>query len=147
VEEYTITVENGTASVSQAEAGTTITITADAAPANQIFKEWTSEDGVTFTNAASATTTFILPSKNVTVTATYEDIETAISSIKESETKVYSETGKLILSSGGNAPFRITNLAGQTVKAGTINGIASIPVSSGIYLVKINGLIKKIIVK
>lgn len=73
VVKYTVTVTNGTGSGSYAE-NATVTITADDPDDGKQFKEWTTEDGVAFANANSETTTFVMPAKNVTVTATYEDI-------------------------------------------------------------------------
>ena len=70
-ETYSITVERGTAAPTSAAAGATVTITANAAPSGQTFNRWTTADGVSFANAASATTTFTMPAKDVTVTATY----------------------------------------------------------------------------
>ena len=69
---YGITVVDGGANVLSAEAGTTITITADEAPSGYVFDKWISTDGVVFADENSATTTFNMPSKNVTVTATYQ---------------------------------------------------------------------------
>ena len=70
--EYGITVVDGGANVLSAEAGTTITITADEAPSGYVFDKWTSTDGVVFADENSATTTFNMPSKAVTITATYK---------------------------------------------------------------------------
>ncbi|RRD92764.1 BspA family leucine-rich repeat surface protein, partial [Clostridiales bacterium COT073_COT-073] len=73
---YEINVNYGSAEPSEAPAGETITITADAPPANQHFKEWIINQGtVTLANANEATTTFIMPAENVEVTATYEQNE------------------------------------------------------------------------
>ena len=74
---YAVTVTDGTATPSGAQAaGTSITITANAAPAGKQFKEWTGADGLTFTSGSktSATATFTMPAEAVSVTATYEDI-------------------------------------------------------------------------
>ena len=68
---YTVTVENGTGSGSYT-AGTVVSITADAAPAGETFDKWTSDDGVEFTDASSASTGFVMPAKDVTVTAAYK---------------------------------------------------------------------------
>jgi hypothetical protein len=69
---YTVTVNSGTGS-GDYEEGATVTITADAAPAGQQFKDWTtSSAGVAFASATSATTTFTMPANDVTVTANYE---------------------------------------------------------------------------
>ena len=74
---YEVTVTNGTASPSGAQAaGTSVTITADAAPAGKQFKEWTGADSLTFTSGSktTATATFTMPAEAVNVTATYENI-------------------------------------------------------------------------
>ncbi len=70
---YTITVNYGTANKTSARAGETVTITANTPAANKLFSKWTTTSGVTFASATSATTTFTMPAKNVTVTATYVD--------------------------------------------------------------------------
>jgi hypothetical protein len=49
----------------------TVTINAGTAPAGKQFKNWTTDDGVTFANADSAATTFTMPAKAVTVTANF----------------------------------------------------------------------------
>ncbi|MCR5475546.1 MAG: InlB B-repeat-containing protein [Lachnospiraceae bacterium] len=77
-ENYSVTVKtdkNGTASAdpSSAPAGTKIKLTAKS-KAGYKFKKWTSSDGVKFAKAASATTTFDMPDKNVTVKANFEKI-------------------------------------------------------------------------
>ena len=69
---YTLTVNNGTGS-GEFAVGATITITADAAPSGKVFDKWTTGDGVDFADATASTTTFVMPAKNVTVTATYKD--------------------------------------------------------------------------
>ncbi|MDR1321564.1 MAG: cell wall-binding repeat-containing protein [Gracilibacteraceae bacterium] len=70
---YTVTVINGTADNSSYAAGDTVTVTANAAPAGQRFRAWTSPS-VTFTDSTSETTTFTMPAYAVTVTANYEPI-------------------------------------------------------------------------
>ena len=76
---YTVTVNNGSASPAGGAMGDTITITANAPATGKVFDKWTTSDGVTFANASSATTTFTLPAKNVTVTATYKDATYSVS--------------------------------------------------------------------
>jgi len=71
---YTVTVTNGT--VGGAATGSfyendTVVVTANAAPSGKLFSGWTSADGVTFASPSSATTTFVMPDKAVTVTANY----------------------------------------------------------------------------
>jgi hypothetical protein len=53
--------------------GTTVNITANAPASGKVFDKWTSNDGVTFTNASNSATSFVMPAKDVTVTATYKD--------------------------------------------------------------------------
>ena len=73
--DHTITVINGTASPTSAAAGTTVTLTADAAPSGQQFKEWSISPTVTFTDGTdeySESAKFPMPNEAVTATATYE---------------------------------------------------------------------------
>ncbi len=72
---YTITVNGGTANPSTATANTTVTITADAPPAGKVFDRWsTLTSGVKFGSTTSAVTTFTMPVRDVTITATYKDL-------------------------------------------------------------------------
>ena len=70
---YTLTVINGTGGGSFA-AGVSVTITANTAPAGQVFNGWTSTGGGSFADAAATTTTFTMPAGNATVTATYRNV-------------------------------------------------------------------------
>jgi len=67
---YTATVTSGSGSGSYYE-GDLVSITADPAPAGKVFSGWTSADGVRFEDASAAATTFLMPGKDVTVTANY----------------------------------------------------------------------------
>ena len=81
---YAVTVTGGTGGGNYAE-GDTVTITANAPATGKVFDKWTTSDGVTFGNANSATTTFTMPAKAVTVKATYKDdpeTDTELSDIK-----------------------------------------------------------------
>lgn len=69
---HSITVTDGVADPMTAVAGTIITITANDPPKGKVFDKWTSEDDVTFVDATAATTTFTMPAKAVTITATYK---------------------------------------------------------------------------
>ena len=86
--QYSITVNGGTANPVSATEGTTITITANAPEEGKVFSGWTSDDGVAFADASALTTTFVMPTKNVIVTANYEDeiIPTVLQSITLSGT-------------------------------------------------------------
>ena len=76
--EYNVTVTGGTASVgagtpiTKATMGTTVTLTAGAAPTGQMFDKWV-VNGVVVDDANSATTTFVMPAGNVTAEATYKN--------------------------------------------------------------------------
>ncbi|MDD6210845.1 MAG: T9SS type A sorting domain-containing protein [Bacteroidales bacterium] len=59
--------------ITEAEEGATLTVVADEPAAGKAFDKWTSDD-VTFADPAAATTTFTMPGKAVTVTATYKDV-------------------------------------------------------------------------
>ena len=76
--EYSIIVTNGKATIgagseiSKAAQGTTITLTANAAPDGKVFDKWVVESGsTTLEDASSETTTFIMPDSEVSVKATY----------------------------------------------------------------------------
>lgn len=71
---FAVTVTNGIASASLAQENDVITITANAPEAGFLFDKWTTEDGVTFASATSVSTTFVMPAKAVTVSATYKAI-------------------------------------------------------------------------
>jgi hypothetical protein len=64
---YALTVVNGTGSGSYAS-GTAVTITANAPPAGQVFRNWT---GATVQSATSTSTTLTMPAAATTVAANY----------------------------------------------------------------------------
>ncbi|MCR4573877.1 MAG: SUMF1/EgtB/PvdO family nonheme iron enzyme [Lentisphaeria bacterium] len=70
---YAVTVVKGTADKTEAAEGETVTITANMPGSGETFDKWTGS-GVTFANAADAETTFKMPAKAVTVTATFKKI-------------------------------------------------------------------------
>jgi len=67
---YALTVVNGTGSDSYAS-GTQVPVSANAAPAGKQFGGWVGQDAALLENPASATTTFTMPSRAATVTASY----------------------------------------------------------------------------
>ena len=76
--EYNITVTDGKATVgagtpiTKATMGTTVTLTANAAPTDMVFDKWEVISGsITLADANSATTTFTMPAGAVSVKATY----------------------------------------------------------------------------
>jgi len=108
---YNLVVINGSKNpnTDTVEAGTTVTISADVAPVGKLFDKWTEKlDGVTFANAENPTTTFIMPTGNVEVTANYkidQDKDTVLESIA-----LTAHT-----SSGGTRELNLTpSFAGET---------------------------------
>ncbi|MDL2238193.1 sortase B protein-sorting domain-containing protein [Christensenellaceae bacterium OttesenSCG-928-K19] len=75
IPEYTLTVTGGTGGGSYEE-GDVVAITAAAPADGKEFDTWTSSGGGTFADAKSASTTFTMPSEDVTITATYKDVAT-----------------------------------------------------------------------
>ena len=78
--ECDITVTDGKATIgagteiSKAAEGTTVTLTANAAPSGQVFDKWVVVSGsITLADANSETTTFTMPAEAVSVKATYKD--------------------------------------------------------------------------
>ena len=77
--EYSVIVTDGKATIgagseiSKAAQGTTITLTANAAPDGKVFDKWVVESGsAALEDANSETTTFIMPAEAVSVKATYK---------------------------------------------------------------------------
>ena len=77
---YNISVIGGEASAQTATYGETITIRANEPEAGKSFYYWERSSGVTCADAKSAETTFVMPAKDVTLEATYQD------KVKESQT-------------------------------------------------------------
>lgn len=67
---YTVTVINGIGG-GNFEENATVEISANAPESGKKFAGWTSEDGIVFADSTASTTTFTMPAKPVTVTATY----------------------------------------------------------------------------
>ena len=101
--EYNISVVGGTASAEKAILGTTVTITADSPLAGKAFDKWTSED-VTFADINAATTTFVMPEKAVTITATYKNINYTISVTGGSADKATAIMGEEVTLTIGTPP-------------------------------------------
>lgn len=73
--ERTVTVNGGTADKEAYLAGDTVTITADDPAADERFVKWESED-VDLADTYAASTTFVMPDKDVTVSAVFEEKRT-----------------------------------------------------------------------
>ncbi len=75
---YTVSVTNGSASKTTANVGDSITVSANSAASGYVFDKWVVKSGstaVTFANATSASTTFTMPAGNVSVEATYSEVQ------------------------------------------------------------------------
>ena len=71
---YTVTVRSegdGNSGTGSYEAGRIVYIKAGTAPAGKRFVNWTTSDGVSFSNASTENTDFVMPDHNVTVTANF----------------------------------------------------------------------------
>ena len=108
--QYTITVNNGTANTVSATAGTTITLTANAPEEVYEFDKWTGV-GVTFSDANSATTTFVMPAGDVTVTATYKLIPVITEPEIEPKPEVIETEPEKGLSAGAVVAIVVISLA------------------------------------
>lgn len=73
---YTVTVIGGNGGGSYLS-GSTVKIISNSPAAGKKFRYWSSADGVAFSNTNSATTTFTMPRKNVTVTANFDSSSNA----------------------------------------------------------------------
>jgi hypothetical protein len=73
---YPLTVIGGSGSGNYT-AGTQVPIAANSPESGKVFDQWTSDGGGSFTDATSASTTFIMPAAATTVTATYKDAPAA----------------------------------------------------------------------
>ena len=75
---YSVSVTNGGGSGEYAK-GVSVKIQADEPESGMRFKEWSGADGLTFANgsATTATATFYMPTDAVSVTATYEALDSA----------------------------------------------------------------------
>ncbi len=73
-QKYQVSVNGGSCGdVTEYKAGDSVSVTANAPETGKVFDKWTCDDaGVVFADASKAATTFTMPSKAVTVTATYK---------------------------------------------------------------------------
>ena len=71
--DYTVTVNNGSATPAGGSMGSTITVTANTPEAGYTFDKWVVNEGnVSLANANAASTTFTMPAEDVELTATYK---------------------------------------------------------------------------
>ena len=101
---YSVTVKNGKVSgTGTYKEKDTVNITANAPAAGEKFDYWSSEDGVTFDDATSASTSFVMPAKDVTVTA--EFVKEKEEEKKEEEKKEEEKKEEKKEENNGKVPF------------------------------------------
>ena len=132
--EYNITVTDGKATIgagsgiSKAAQGTTVTLTANAAPDGKVFDKWVVESGsITLADVNSATTTFTMPASAVSVKATYKNKPVTTYSLTTQVngghgTISASKTG---LAAGSTETVIFTPDAGYEIDTVTVNGVAT----------------------
>ena len=132
--EYSIIVTDGKATIgagseiSKAAQGTTITLTANAAPDGKVFDKWVVESGsATLEGANSETTTFIMPDSEVSVKATYKNAPVTTYSLTTQVngghgTISASKTG---LTEGSAETVIFTPDDGYEIDIVTVNGVAT----------------------
>ena len=132
--EYSIIVTDGKATIgagseiSKATQGTTITLTANAAPDGKVFDKWVVESGsTTLEDANSETTTFIMPDSEVSVKATYKNAPVTTYSLTTQVngghgTISASKTG---LTEGFTETIIFTPDDGYEIDIVTVNGVAT----------------------
>ena len=132
--EYSIIVTDGKATIgagseiSKAAQGTTITLTANAAPDGKVFDKWVVESGsATLEDANSETTTFIMPDSEVSVKATYKNAPVTTYSLTTQVngghgTISASKTG---LTEGSTETVIFTPDDGYEIDLVTVNGVAT----------------------
>ena len=132
--EYSIIVTDGKATIgagseiSKAAQGTTITLTANAAPDGKVFDKWVVESGsATLEDANSETTTFIMPDSEVSVKATYKNAPVTTYSLTTQVngghgTISASKTG---LTEGSTETVIFTPDDGYEIDIVTVNGVAT----------------------
>ena len=132
--EYSIIVTDGKATIgagseiSKAAQGTTITLTANAAPDGKVFDKWVVESGsATLEDANSETTTFIMPDSEVSVKATYKNAPVTTYSLTTQVngghgTISASKTG---LTEGSTETVTFTPDDGYEIDLVTVNGVAT----------------------
>ena len=132
--EYSIIVTDGKATIgagseiSKAAQGTTITLTANAAPDGKVFDKWVVVSGsITLADANSATTTFTMPAEAVSVKATYKNTPVTTYSLTTQVngghgTISASKTG---LAAGSTETVIFTPDDGYEIDTVTVNGAAT----------------------
>ena len=158
---YLVTVTNGIGG-GDYKAGDVVTITANAPPAGQQFKEWTTTPDLTFTSGTSETSptaTFTMPAEAVTATATFE-VETGIVGATHAlSLRVYPNptAGKFTILDFRFDDLRVDDLqieiydvVGSLLQSKIVNLQSEIAVdishlAAGLYFLKIDGKMFKVV--
>ncbi len=115
---YTVTVTNGTANPASAKKGETVTISADTPEDGFGFYKWTSEtEGLTLANESASPTTFVMPERDVSITATYKEKAIAPEITQENSTIMIASEDTV--SDGKIANEAITTLMEYSTDDGT----------------------------
>ena len=124
VAKYTVTVTNGSGTGQYAH-GETVTITADAAPSGQQFKEWEVVSGtITLASSTSETTTFTMPAEAVSVKTNYEAIPVTGYTITATAgaNGSISPSGAVRVAAGGSQTFTISPSSGYVIDTLKVDG-------------------------
>ncbi len=98
-EDYSVTVNNGSASPDSCKAGDTVTIKADDAEEGKVFKKWKVVKGsVNLEDASSPETSFVMPKSDVELTAEYKE---------ENGIQITSQPESVSTPEGGSASFSV----------------------------------------
>lgn len=113
------TAQVNSSNVTTAFEGTVVTVTAAAASANHYFSGWTvlPENAVTFANQKNATTTFVMPAEDVTITANYGEVVSS----------------KFTYTTSGSGTIDCTTANGSDVPSGTKIEMTAVPSTDYIF--------------
>ena len=134
VTEYDITVTDGKATVgagteiTKAAEGTTVTLTANAAPTDMVFDKWeVVSGGITLADVNSATTTFTMPASAVSVKATYKTKPVTTYNLTTQVNGGHGtiSAGKTGLTAGSTETITFNPEVGYEIDTVTVNGTAT----------------------
>ena len=134
VQLFKVGVTSGEADKTEAKAGETVEVTADAAPEGYVFDKWKSVLGsVTFADVKSAKTTFIMPERNVLVKATYRITS---GSCGDDLTWNIDDNGKLTIS--GTGAMQSWSAASDVPWVSIKDSIKEVVISEGVTTIESN---------
>jgi len=117
---YSVSLTNGTADYTESVAGTVITITAAEPAAGYAFDYWTVDtQNVTLTDASASTTTFTMPSADVTLTAVYKQVQYTVTVENGSTSQTYYYYGDTVTISS-NYPASGKEFSAWTATSGNV---------------------------